>query len=157
MMAETLADDYQVYLEPAEKHEKNDNIEVMNNDFDCGRIHIRRGSMLSDELDRARWDLRKLDKNKKVEDASIPNDVSDAGLYSHRWCRHRKPVAITTQLRVLSPEWVREQARLMLVARQDEARRIHESEAATKVGSHFASLDAAFGVSFDKEWWHEPQ
>lgn len=93
MILETLADDHEVYLEAAEKTQKNDHIEVMNNDFDRGRIHIRRGSILSDELDSDRWDLKKLAKNVKVEDSSIPNDVADGGLYSHRWCRHRRPTA----------------------------------------------------------------
>lgn len=155
MVHDELADQYQVYLEPADKHEKNDAIEIMNNDFDSGRIHVRRGSMLSDELDRARWNLKKLDKNKKIEDDTIPNDVVDAGLYGHRWCRHRKPVKQKFTTPVLSPEWYREREAAALEARKSAMRKQHELDLQTRVQSRVQSLDDAFGISFDREWWHK--
>jgi hypothetical protein len=157
MVLDELADAYQVYLEPAEKAEKNDGIEVMNNDFDTGRIHLRRGSLLSDEIDRARWDLKALDKNKKVEDGTIPNDVSDAGLYAHRWCRHRRPVKAPTTIPVGSSEWLRKIEADRLEQRKAEMRRMHEHEVQTRVQAHVQILDDAFGIQFDREWWHDPK
>lgn len=155
MVHDELADQYQVYLEPAEKHEKLDAIEIMNNDFDTGRIHLRRGSMLSDEIDRARWDLRALDKNKKTEDASIPNDVSDAGLYGHRWCRHRRPTKAKTTIAVMSPEWLRQREVALLEVRKTEMRRAHEQELQNRVQARVQFLDDALGFQFDREWWHD--
>lgn len=155
MVHDELADQYQVYLEPAEKHEKNDAIEIMNNDFDSGRIHLRRGSMLSDELDRARWNLKKLDNNKKVEDETIPNDVADAGLYGHRWCRHRRPSKQQQTVVPLSVEWYRQRALAELEARKQAMRAKHEQDLETRVQTHVQSLDDAFGIHFDREWWHD--
>lgn len=120
---DTLAVDHQIYLEPAEKQEKNDHIEVMNNDFDSGRIHIVRNSLLSEELDSDRWNLKKLDKNKKVEDDTIPNDASDAGLYSHRWCRHRSPIPSPVSGPAFgSAEWARGQMTEYLNSLRTKAR-----------------------------------
>lgn len=157
MVLDELADQYKVYLEPAEKHEKNDAFEVMNNDFDSGRIHIRRGSVLSDELDRARWNLKKLDKNKKVEDETIPNDVADAGLYGHRWCRHRRPVPQPTTIAPFSPEWFRLRAAADLEKRKAAMRAKHEQDLNVRVQRSVQALDDALGMRLDREWWHDPQ
>lgn len=157
MVVDELADAYQVFLEPADKHEKGDAIEIMNNDFDSGRIHLRRGSMLSDELDRARWDLKKLDKNKKVEDGTIPNDVADAGLYAHRWCRHRRPVKQVFETPVLSPEWWAKRAKEELEKRKLAMRQQHELDLQTRVQTHVQALDNALGFQIDREWWHDPK
>lgn len=151
---DTLADDHQVYLEPADKQEKNDAIEVMNDDFDRGRIHIRRNSLLSEELDADRWDLKKLDKNKKVEDATIPNDAADAGLYGHRMARHRKPTARTKDGALpFTPEWFRQRADVEMQAHKDAAKR--EAEARPDQNQFSAGLFAAMGLqpTLDKEWW----
>lgn len=156
MVMDELAAEYSVFLEPAEKHEKNDAIEVMNNDFDSGRIHLRRGSGLSDELDRARWNVKKLDHNKKVEDETIPNDLADAGLYGHRWCRHRKPIKPASSTPLFSPEWYKQQAAGELAKRQRQAQQQHEHDVNTRVQSHVQALDDILGISMDKEWWHEP-
>lgn len=143
MVHDTLADEYDVFLEPADKHEKNDAQEIMNQDFDSNRIHIIRGSMLSDELDRARWDVKMLDRNKKVEDGNIPNDVADAGLYGHRWCNHRRPTELLTKTPMYTPEWWKALADKELSDAQKQA------------------ADKAYSVSqgdidpnrLDQEWW----
>ena len=105
MVIDTLAIDHGVYLEPAEKKEKLDHIDLFNNDLDAGLIHVRRGSALSEELTAGKWDEKRLEKGKKEEDRSIPNDVADAGLYAFRWCNHRKakPREATTEYG--SPSW----------------------------------------------------
>lgn len=138
LILDTLADDYHVYLDGAEKNEKNDHIEVMNNDFDRGFIHIRRGSLLSDELDSGRWDPKKLVKNKKTEDPTIPNDASDAGLYSHRWCRHRHQVERPGgPVQPFTPEWFIQRARAELQEAQNRAK-AKEQEAG----------------QLDRPWWN---
>lgn len=105
MVMDTLADEHGVYLEPAEKKEKLDHIELFNNDLEAGRIHIRKGSALSEELLAGRWDLSKLDKGKREEDPKIPNDVADAALYGFRWCNHRRATVAPVQHTMFSPKW----------------------------------------------------
>lgn len=155
MVLDELADAYHVYLEPAEKHEKLDAIEIMNNDFDSGRIHIRRNSVLSDELDRGRWNLKKLEHNKKVEDESIPNDVADAGLYGHRWCRHRRPTKPVVETPLFSEKWYQERAKAELEERKRQAKQQHEQDLSTQVQTSVSALDEALGINFDREWWHD--
>ena len=45
---------------------------------------MRRGGLLYEEMARVQWMATKTGTGKLVEDPSIPNDVSDAGLYLHR-------------------------------------------------------------------------
>lgn len=90
MVVDTLGDEHGVYIEPAEKREKNDHIDLFNDDLDRGFIHVRRGSQLSEDLLEGRWHPDKLAKGKREEDPAVPNDVSDAGIYSFRWCNHRR-------------------------------------------------------------------
>ncbi len=102
MVMDTLAVEHGVYLEPAEKKEKNDHIELLNADLDAGLIHVRANGQLAREMVENRW----LDKNlihvkdehgervvlntdRRKEDPATPNDTCDAGLYAFRWCRHR--------------------------------------------------------------------
>lgn len=140
MVVETLADEHQVYLEPAEKTEKLDHIELMNNDFDRGKVHIRKGSALSEDLLAGQWDLAKLDKGKRVEDARIPNDVSDAGLYAFRFARHRAAVNAPRTVPMFSPEWWSEQA----------ARELSDAEKRARDRANPDLLSV-----LDREWWNE--
>jgi hypothetical protein len=89
LLFDTLAADHGIYLDPAEKREKLDHIELFNLDLDRGLIHVLPGSDLSDELLTNRWDERKLAQGKREEDRNVPNDTCDAGLYSFRWANHR--------------------------------------------------------------------
>lgn len=110
MVIDTLAAEHQVYLEPAEKKEKLDHIELFNNDLEKGLIHIRKGSILAEQLSAGRWDEKKLEKGKRVEDPSIDNDVSDAGLYGFRWCEHRRAKERERSTQIYSAQWWVEQA-----------------------------------------------
>lgn len=105
MVIDTLASEHQVYLEPAEKKEKLDHIELFNNDLEAGKIRVRRGSILAEQLFDGRWDEGKLEKGKRVEDPQIPNDASDAGLYAFRWCNHRRAQARAEVTQPYSPKW----------------------------------------------------
>lgn len=122
MVVDTLAVDHNVYLEPAEKKEKVDHIELFNNDLDRGLIHVRHDSKLIGELIDARWSIAKLEKGRREEDGSIENDIADAALYGFRWCNHklaRKPVQ---PIALWTPEWHREQARQELADAEKQAR-----------------------------------
>lgn len=91
MVMDTLADDHGVYLEPAEKKQKNDFIVLFNTDLDNELIHYQPESQLALETSKNRWNTRKLTANgKRVEDDATPNDLCDAALYAFRWCNHRK-------------------------------------------------------------------
>jgi hypothetical protein len=133
LVMDTLADEHGVFLEPADKKEKNDHIELFNNDLDAGRIHIRRGSELSKEMLVNRW----LDKNilksangnyevlltdKRKEDPGTPNDLCDAGLYSFRWCRHRHAKPATPGAPMFTTQWWAQVAAADLKRAEDQAR-----------------------------------
>lgn len=136
MVIDTLAAEHSVYLEPAEKKEKLDHIELFNNDLEKGLIHVRRGSILAEQLAAGRWDEKKMEKGKRVEDPSIDNDVSDAGLYGFRWCEHRRAKAREEGLRAYSQEWWLKEAAKEL----DEARR--------------RAREAIEGLNeLDRPWW----
>ncbi len=138
MVVDTLAAEHGVYVEPAEKREKVDHIELFNNDLDAGLIHLRRGSALTEELLGNKWLEKTLGTEKRKEDPSTPNDLCDAALYAFRWCAHRQarpkhPTAPST----LSAEWFR------MVAAED--RRAAEDRARKSREGSFERMDA--------EWW----
>lgn len=92
MVIDTLASEHGVYIEPAEKKEKLDHIELFNDDLDAApaRIHFRRGGELSEEMLGNKWLEKTLGTPKRKEDPSTPNDLCDAALYAFRWCLHRQ-------------------------------------------------------------------
>lgn len=112
MVADTLAADHGIYLEPAEKKQKLDHIELLNDDFDAGLIHIRRGSELSDELMTNKWLEKSLGTERRVEDPATPNDLCDAALYAFRWCLHKaaRPAPLPGPP-TFSADWYRQAAR----------------------------------------------
>lgn len=136
MVMDTLADDYEVFLEPAEKKEKLDHIELFNNDLDAGLVRIRRGSALSEELLAGRWNAARAEKGKREEDPAIPNDCTDAGLYAFRWCNHRRPKRDIQTSAMFSTQWWHEQAAREL---SDARKRARDKAVDTE--------------TLDREWW----
>lgn len=112
MVIDTLASEHGVYIEPAEKNEKLDHIELFNDDLDAGRIHFRTGSELTEEMLGNKWLEKTLGTPKRKEDPSTPNDLCDAALYAFRWCLHRqnrpKPLGSAAPE---SAQWLKERAR----------------------------------------------
>jgi hypothetical protein len=95
-----LAQIHGLYFDkPADKRDKNDFIELMNTEFDLGRLHIlpdqggETGGVgqLARELMVNRWLERTLGTAKRLEDPKTPNDLCDAALYGWRECDHRRP------------------------------------------------------------------
>jgi hypothetical protein len=90
MVLDTLAAEHDVFIEPAEKKEKLDHIELFNDDLDAARIHFRRGSELTEEMLGNKWLEKTLGTPNRKEDPSTPNDLCDAALYAFRWCLHHQ-------------------------------------------------------------------
>ena len=85
---------------PAQKSNKYDHVRLMNDDLLTGRVKVRMGSPLQEELiglmrdpDYDPRDPGYKDKN-PTEDASCPNHCTDAGLYSYREAWHFMPRTI---------------------------------------------------------------
>ena len=82
------------FIEAAKKADKNDAIELVNADFQSGRIQVIENSELAGQLETVPWDMSngtkaELAKTGRLrEDKAIPNDVTDAFLYLHRGCHH---------------------------------------------------------------------
>jgi hypothetical protein len=94
LVIESLGTMFGLSVIKAEKAEKFDHIELLNNDFHAGRVKIIPGGDLEDELLGLQWDLSKDTKEKLArsfklrESASCPNHLCDALLYSWRYCYH---------------------------------------------------------------------
>lgn len=139
MVLDTLADDHGIYLDGAEKREKNDHIALFNLDLDNNLIHILPGGALAQELLTNRWDEKKLALNKREEDRNTPNDTCDAGLYAFRSSNHRRAEERAATPQIGSREWWTAVNRAELEAVKDRARRK-------------ANPDAS---NLDREWWNE--
>src|SRR5688572_6974255 len=94
MVIESLNQRYGLSIQPAEKREKNDHIELLNSDFWSGRIKVIPDTDLSDELTAHQWDLSKDSKERLArtgklrESSRTQNHLCDAFLYLWRYCYH---------------------------------------------------------------------
>jgi hypothetical protein len=149
-----LAETHGLAFEPAEKKEKNDFIEIMNNEYDAERIHILydesapqvdengKPLTLSAELLTNRWLEKTLGTPKKTEDPKTPNDLCDAHLYGWRWCDHRRAQPPERRLTAGSTEWWLEKQK-------------KEFEAALAIHMNNKSPDEARNM--DNDWWENSQ
>lgn len=87
-------------FEAAKKNDKYDHVRLMNDDLLTGRVKVRMGSPLQEELIGLMrdpdYDPRHPDYKDKLptEDPSCPNHCADAGLYSYREAWHFMPRAV---------------------------------------------------------------
>lgn len=94
MVVATLSQVHGFQIEPAQKRDKNDHIELLNNEFRGGRCKIIRGTSLEHQLKMVAWDLSTASKEllartgRLREDDLIPNDLTDALMYAFRGCYH---------------------------------------------------------------------
>jgi hypothetical protein len=137
MVMDTLAREHSVYIEPAEKKEKLDHIELLNDDFDAGVVHIRRGSPLGEELLGNKWLEKTLGTPNRKEDPSTPNDLCDAALYAFRWCLHHqaRPKPATAP-KTFTADWYRQLAAEERQAVETRVKRRHDPAA------------------LDTDWWN---
>lgn len=94
LVVETINKRHGLFIQAAEKREKNDHIELLNADFHAGKCKLLRGSELSIELLHLQWDLSKGSKEEMVRGGrlkelhSCPNHAADAWLYLWRYSYH---------------------------------------------------------------------
>jgi hypothetical protein len=94
MLIEGINQRYGILIQPAERRDKYDHIELVNSDFHSGRIKIQRNSDLALEMAMLQWDLSKADKGllakqgKLQEHYDLDNHLCDAFLYLHRFSAH---------------------------------------------------------------------
>lgn len=127
------------FSEPAEKKDKNDYIELMNNEFDLRRLHILRGNEYGDELISNRWLEKTIGTEKRKEDPKTPNDLCDAGLYGWRVCDHRRPQPPVHKPAAQSEEWWQSYKK----AQMDKAIKEHLQQKNRE--DNFTGMD--------KDWW----
>lgn len=95
IILETLLDDHGIYWEKAAVRQKEDHIEILNDDLDARRVFCLSGSILEAELIADKWKKDRRTglvppRGERKEDDAIPNDAADAGLYGYRWLCHRR-------------------------------------------------------------------
>lgn len=81
---DALGEEYGIDVQPAEKKEKRNFIELQNSDMVGGRIMVRAGSGLETEIEVLQWDEQMKDVDRACADHAF-----DAFLYLWRWAVHR--------------------------------------------------------------------
>lgn len=115
----------------AEKREKYDYIELINSDFDSGKVKIIERSDLDDEMSILQWDLSK-DKSrdhrmlvrtgKLREDPGCANHLCDAMLYAWRYSNHYWAEPANLVVEYGTPEWYQAQENAKLAEIRKEKR-----------------------------------
>lgn len=111
MVIETLNRRHGFQIQPAEKREKYDFIELLNSDFHSGKVLIQEGSDLDMELRTLQWDLTKHTKAELVrtgrlkEHPALPNHLCDAWLYLWRYSYHTYATPAAPRVQPGSEEW----------------------------------------------------
>lgn len=103
-LIESMNEMYGFFIEPAEKTQKFDYIELLNSDLYAGLLKVVPGSDLYTELMELQFDLGGRSKKQAVrlhklkENPNQPNHLCDALLYTWRFCLHHfareKPVEV---------------------------------------------------------------
>jgi hypothetical protein len=110
-LMESLNEMYGFFLEPAEKNEKFDHIELLNSDLVEGKMKILAGSELYEEMSALQWDLRGMNKVQSIrarkirEDRNFANHRCDALLYTWRYCLHHFSRTPSFAPKPETPEW----------------------------------------------------
>lgn len=167
-IAMELQRDYGLPIERAEKREKFDYIEQLNDAFSQGELLIIPGTTLETQLLTNAWDLDEVDDlpngmsakenmgrlGKLVEDKNIPNDSTDALLYLfrgslHRFGKTKKEAEVTPG----TAEWFRKWEKDQLA----QARAAYLTPADARMGSNkMINLPRGLRDAFKKKdpWSH---
>lgn len=108
-----------ISMEAAEKHRKNEFIELMNDDLRTGKLKIRRDSRWAEDAMLIQWD-RSTPGRLKISDV-FHSDISDAVLYAWRECKHYGSEAKDEKPRLGTPEY-------MDWLEEEEARKVEERQ-----------------------------
>jgi len=146
MVLAELSERYELHIEPAEKTEKRDYIELLNSDMIEGRIKILEDSELAQEMCYLVWD-----EHGQKEDRACANHVCDSFLYTWRYSFHnfsrplKKPPAPNSQ------EFWAEKMRA-------DRERIYERKRKAKNTNYFEGLaakvvdDLGYEDTWEKPW-----
>lgn len=83
-------DRWGVPITEAEKHNKATAIEMVGDDIRAGLIKLRGGGALYEEWSELQWATVVTATGRKIEDPTMANHCSDAGLYAHRHSFHHR-------------------------------------------------------------------
>ena len=82
-----LAEIHDIYIERAEKGEKEDFVELINDDLDQLRFFVKKHSPLAEEMVMHKWVIK---GGKRKDSDDTENDACDALIYAFRWCDHKR-------------------------------------------------------------------
>lgn len=121
LIVETLNSRFSLSIIAAEKSLKFDHQELLNSDFQEGRIKIPRDSDIDDELCTLQWELTKektilVRTGKLREDPKCANHLCDALLYIFRYCYHHFSRPVNQSVAKGTDEWYKEKERKELEA-----------------------------------------
>lgn len=104
---------YNLPIIEADKQHKYTHVDIMNNDIMLGRLKLRSGGPLYEEMSQLQWSSVLSGTGKQVEDPTMANDACDSGLYAHRHSYQYRWNPEERKLRPGSPEaMLREEAQL---------------------------------------------
>lgn len=134
----TLAEEYGIVVEKADKKDKRDNIEILNGDFVEERCKVLKGSKTSEEMTYLAWDPTGL-----KEKSGQKNNLSDAFLYMGRRARHRDAREPEKKPAPGSPEYylAMEAAEEAHVVEEERRQRRAESDLETGWGGGWRNND----------------
>jgi hypothetical protein len=151
MLVESMNEMYGTFLIRAEKSAKNDYVELLNSDLHDGKLKVLADGELAHEWLNLQWDLS--DKTKKdlvrsgklKEDRLCANHLSDATLYTWRFCLHHFSRDRVDGPAKESSEWYDErdmEAAIAAVERREKA--VYDGE--------WNQDDMEPDREFDREW-----
>lgn len=151
MLVESMNEMYGTFLVRAEKQCKNDYVELLNSDLWDGRLKVPSDGELAHEWLNLQWDLK--DKTKKdlakvgklVEDRRCANHLSDATLYTWRFCLHHFSRSGDVAVAPETSEWYDEQDRI-------DADAAVAARSSRKDDDEWTQEDLEPEWEFDKDW-----
>lgn len=157
-LIESMNEMYGFFIEPAEKTQKFDYIELLNSDLYAGKLKVLPGSDLYVEMMDLQFDLGGRSKKQAIrlhrlrENPGQPNHLCDALLYTWRFCLHH---FCREQPRTVEPESIEWQENIDYAAAVEAAKRrdnpIHEdlpewTDKLTRKEAIFSWTDSIFNL-----------
>lgn len=108
--SEEFVERFQVPILEAEKAHKHLAIDMLNGDIVTGRIKLRDGGELYEEMSQLQWATIVTGTGKMIEDPTLANHCADGGLYAHRhsyqyrWRPEEKPLVVGSPEHTLREE-----------------------------------------------------
>lgn len=129
---------YGINLEPADKKNKHDSIELANGDFIDGRLVVMKGSVLEQQCLELQWDVDEYGKLRERRD--MPNDAADCMIYARRKANH-----LLANIDERPPRPPKHSI---------EARALEMDESERRMATPASDDDLLFDDDYDMEWDH---